>query len=138
MVVKGPRLSGNISGTDPLKDNRLLLQAEALDDTDEARHTAVVVNELSKEMSRILISHPLNAKRVAEGKNVANVVLLRGCGIRLEVCCIQNLTSLNKWSGFCFFKSIIIKFRIIFLSSKGSWRTQGIKENSFALRCAIL
>ena len=48
MVVKGPRLSGNISGTDPLKDNRLLLQVEALDDTDEARHTAVVVNELSK------------------------------------------------------------------------------------------
>ena len=123
MVVKGPRLSGNISGTDPLKDNRLLLQVEALDDTDEARHTAVVVNELSKEMSRILISHPLNAKRVAEGKNVANVVLLRGCGIRLEVCCIQNLISLINWSGFCFFKNIIIKFGIIFLSSNRSWRT---------------
>ena len=123
MVVKGPRLSGNISGTDPLKDNRLLLQVEALDDTDEARHTAVVVNELSKEMSRILISHPLNAKRVAEGKNVANVVLLRGCGIRLEVCCIRNLISLINWSGFCFFKNIIIKFGIIFLSSNRSWRT---------------
>ncbi|GMH04288.1 hypothetical protein Nepgr_006127 [Nepenthes gracilis] len=85
VVVKGPKLSGNISGTDPLKDNRILLQAEALDDTDEAKHTAKVVNELSKEMSRILISHPLNAKRVAEGKSVANVVLLRGCGIRIEV-----------------------------------------------------
>ncbi|WCJ25449.1 2 3-bisphosphoglycerate-independent phosphoglycerate mutase [Euphorbia peplus] len=85
VVVKGPSLSGNISGTDPLKDNRLLLQVEALDDTDEARHTAAVVNELSKEMSRILISHPLNAKRAAEGKNIANIVLLRGCGIRIEV-----------------------------------------------------
>ncbi|KAG7981612.1 hypothetical protein I3843_04G004700 [Carya illinoinensis] len=85
VVVKGPRLSGNISGTDPLKDNRLLLQVEALDDTDEARHTAAVVNELSKEMSRILVSHPVNAKRIAEGKNMANVVLLRGCGIRIEV-----------------------------------------------------
>ncbi|KAL1059739.1 hypothetical protein V6Z11_1Z011700 [Gossypium hirsutum] len=67
VVVKGPRLSGNISGTDPLKDNRLLLEAKALDDTDEARHTAAVVNEL------------------AEGKSVANIVLLRGCGIRIEV-----------------------------------------------------
>lgn len=85
VVVKGPRLSGNISGTDPLKDNRLLLQAEALDDTDEAKHTAAVVNELSREISRILVSHPLNAKRAAEGKNIANVVLLRGCGIRIEV-----------------------------------------------------
>ena len=89
MVVKGPNLSGNISGTDPLKDNRLVLQATALDDTDEAKHTAAVVNELSKEISRILVSHPLNAKRAAEGKNIANVVLLRGCGICIEVCCLS-------------------------------------------------
>lgn len=85
VVVKGPKLSGNISGTDPLKDNRLLLQAKPLDDTDEAKHTAAVVNELSKEISRILVTHPVNAKRLAEGKNIANVVLLRGCGIRIEV-----------------------------------------------------
>lgn len=85
VVVKGPKLSGNISGTDPLKDNRLLLQAEALDDTDEAKHTAAVINELSKEISKILVAHPINAKRAAEGKNIANLVLLRGCGIRIEV-----------------------------------------------------
>ncbi|GAB2278202.1 hypothetical protein Dimus_035305 [Dionaea muscipula] len=85
VVVKGPNLSGNISGTDPLKDNRLLLQAQALDDTKEAKHTAAVVNELSKEISHILVCHPLNAKRMAQGKNIANVVLLRGCGIRIEV-----------------------------------------------------
>lgn len=85
VVVKGPKLSGNISGTDPLKDNRLLLKAQALDDTEEAKHTATVVNELSKEISKILISHPLNEKRASEGKNIANIVLLRGCGIRIEV-----------------------------------------------------
>lgn len=85
VVVKGPKLSGNISGTDPLKDNRLLLKAEALDDTEEAKNTAVIINELSQEISQILISHPLNAKRAEEGKNIANVVLLRGCGIRIEV-----------------------------------------------------
>lgn len=85
VVVKGPKLSGNISGTDPLKDNRLLLEAKALDDTEEAKHTATVVNELSKEISKILVAHPLNGKRAAEGKNIANIVLLRGCGIRIEV-----------------------------------------------------
>lgn len=95
VVVKGPNLSGNISGTDPLKDNRLLLKAEALDDSDEAKLTARVVNELSKEMSRILISHPLNAQRMAQGKNVANVVLLRGCGIRIEVCFLGASICLN-------------------------------------------
>ncbi|KAF2908160.1 hypothetical protein DAI22_12g163000 [Oryza sativa Japonica Group] len=85
VVVKGPRLSGNISGTDPLKDNRLHLKAEPLDDSEEAKNTAAVVNELSKEITRILVSHPINAQRSAEGKNIANVVLLRGCGIRIEV-----------------------------------------------------
>ncbi|KAI0498836.1 hypothetical protein KFK09_019731 [Dendrobium nobile] len=85
VVVKGPKLSGNISGTDPLKDNRLLLKAEALDDTEEAKNTAAIINELSREVSRILVSHPLNARRAGEGKNIANVVLLRGCGIRIEV-----------------------------------------------------
>jgi 2,3-diphosphopglycerate-independent phosphoglycerate mutase len=86
VVVKGPRLSGNISGTDPLKDNRLLLEAKPLDESEEATHTAKVVNELSREISRILVSHPVNAERAAQGKNIANLVLLRGCGIRIEVC----------------------------------------------------
>ncbi|CAD5324606.1 unnamed protein product [Arabidopsis thaliana] len=85
VVVKGPRLSGNISGTDPLKDNRLLLEAKPLDESEEANHTAKVVNELSREISRILVSHPVNAERAAQGKNIANLVLLRGCGIRIEV-----------------------------------------------------
>ncbi|KAG5411899.1 hypothetical protein IGI04_008218 [Brassica rapa subsp. trilocularis] len=85
VVVKGPKLSGNISGTDPLKDNRLLLEAKPLDESEEAKHTAKVVNELSREISRILVSHPVNAKRLSQGKNVANLVLLRGCGIRIEV-----------------------------------------------------
>ncbi|XP_028208987.1 transcription factor MYB1-like [Glycine soja] len=86
VVVKGPNLSGNISGTEPLKDNRILLKAEALDDSHEARNIAAVVNELSKEITKNLVSHPVNAKCTAEGKNIANVVLLRGCGIRIEVC----------------------------------------------------
>lgn len=90
--MKGPKLSGNISGTDPLKDNRLLLKAQPLDDSEEAKHTAALVNELSAEISRILVSHPVNAKRAAEGKNIANVVLLRGCGIRIEVSsCVTHL-----------------------------------------------
>ncbi|CAM6012598.1 unnamed protein product [Sphagnum balticum] len=84
VVVSGPGLSGNISGSDPLKDNRLLLKVKPLDDSKEAAHTAAVVNELSDVMRRILRSHPLNAERQAQGKAIANVVLLRGCGIRIE------------------------------------------------------
>lgn len=85
VVVKGPNLSGNISGTDPLKDLKLLQVVEPLDDSDDAKHTAVIINELSNEMRHILRSHPLNIKRASQGKSTANVVLLRGCGIRIKV-----------------------------------------------------
>ena len=85
MVVRGPHLSGAISGTDPLKDNRLLPECTALDGSLDAVHTAKVVNALSDRMREILRLHPLNAERVAEGKGPANAVLLRGCGMRIEV-----------------------------------------------------
>lgn len=85
VVVSGPGLSGNISGSDPLKDHRLLLKVKPLDDTKEAAHTANVVNELSDVMRGILRQHPLNAERKKQGKAIANIVLLRGCGIRIEV-----------------------------------------------------
>ncbi|KAL0737800.1 hypothetical protein Bca4012_014010 [Brassica carinata] len=49
---EGPKLSGNISGTDPLEDNCLLFEAKPLDELEEDKHTAKVVNELSKEISR--------------------------------------------------------------------------------------
>lgn len=107
VVVKGPNLSGNISGTDPLKDNRLLLKAEALDDTEEAKNTAAIINELSREISRILVSHPLNAVRAGKGKNIANVVLLRGCGIRIEVILLNPY-----YSCIYFFKNVFYLERL--------------------------
>nr|GLL26513.1 uncharacterized protein LOC109171780 [Ipomoea trifida] len=64
-----------------LKDSQRVMitsEAQALDDTEEAMHTAAVVNELSKEISCILVAHPLNSKWAAEAKNITNVVLLRG------------------------------------------------------------
>lgn len=85
VVVSGPGLSGNISGSDPLKDHRLLLKVKPLDDTKEAAHTANVVNELSDTIRGILRVHPLNAERLKQGKAIANIVLLRGCGIRIDV-----------------------------------------------------
>lgn len=51
----------------------------------QAAHTAAVVNELSREMMRLLERHPINAERVAAGLNPANCVLLRGCGSRIQV-----------------------------------------------------
>lgn len=43
------------------------------------------VKALSDEIIRKLESHPINKKREEEGLNPANVILLRGCAIKLEV-----------------------------------------------------
>lgn len=81
VVVKGANQSGNIAGTCPLKDNDILLTTRALDDSNEVRNTIAVVNELSKEMRQILLSHPANPKCAPGGKNIASVVLLGDSGI---------------------------------------------------------
>ena len=43
------------------------------------------MNELSREMTRILEQHPINQARIASGRNPANSVILRGCGSCLDV-----------------------------------------------------
>jgi 2,3-bisphosphoglycerate-independent phosphoglycerate mutase len=57
----------------------------------QAQHTAAVVNELSSEMQKLLQDHPINDQRRAEGKAPANVVLLRGCGSRIDVPSFEQL-----------------------------------------------
>lgn len=57
----------------------------------QAQHAAAVVNELSQEMMKVLEQHPINQQRRAEGKNAANVVLLRGCGSRINVDSFEKL-----------------------------------------------
>lgn len=91
VCVRGPGLTDFVSGTDPLKDNLPLLKPEPLEDTSEARHTAAVVQELSDEIRKVLEAHPINEQRRKEGLNVANVVLLRGCGCRIKVPAFEEL-----------------------------------------------
>ena len=125
--LSGPRLSANITGTDPLRDGLQLGTCEAIvaspegsdhpgergdnnndndndiqndgdnglildkhdphenhDDHDDAHYTARLVNALCLRIRELLASHPINQSRAREGKNIANVVLLRGCGVRLD------------------------------------------------------
>lgn len=83
--IRGPRLTDQLCGTDPLKDGRPLLRCLPLNDTAEAIRTAAVVNEVSDTFRRRLREHPLYAERRAAGLPAADVILLRGPGERLEV-----------------------------------------------------
>ena len=85
LKVTGKGLSSLITGIDPLKDNKKVLQCKPLDDTNkEAVFTANLINALSLKIREILKSHPINVERKAQGKHYTNLLLLRGCGQRLS------------------------------------------------------
>ncbi len=64
--VTGKNLSSQITGTDPLKDNKKLLSCLPVDPEDsDSVLTASLVNALSNEIRRILTNHPINIERKA-------------------------------------------------------------------------
>lgn len=112
VVIRGPRLTDAITGTDPLKDNLPLLRARAVNDQDaEGVFTADIVNAVDEMIRGILHNHPVNVERERQGKPPANVVLLRGCGCRLALppfytlhnmrACIVSPTKIIAGLGMC-------------------------------------
>jgi 2,3-bisphosphoglycerate-independent phosphoglycerate mutase len=45
-----------------------------------------IVNALSVAIHNKLTQHPINEARAKEGKDLANLILLRGCGGLYDVC----------------------------------------------------
>ena len=83
LTVSGPGLNNKITDTDPLVDNKRLLEVRA--ESVEGEKTAEVINALNEAIIKALHTHPINTKRVENGKKPANLILLRGCGQRIEV-----------------------------------------------------
>lgn len=88
----GMMLSGNISNTDPaykrinsvgvadLEAEMILKTSNPLDDTEEAKISAELVNEFTRKATPVLDQHDVNRRRVKEGKLKANVILSRDAG----------------------------------------------------------
>ena len=84
---KAKPLSSNITNSDPAyivvnglgvaqaKVEMVLKTCEPTDNTDAAKISAGLVNEFIEKTHKLWDSHPINAKRTAEGKLKANVVL---------------------------------------------------------------
>jgi 2,3-bisphosphoglycerate-independent phosphoglycerate mutase len=85
-------LSGNISNTDPaykrinsvgvadLEAEMIMKTCNPLDDTEEAKISAELVNEFTRKASPVLDQHEVNRRRAKEGKLKANVILSRDAG----------------------------------------------------------
>ena len=64
--VRGPGLSNAITGNDPLKDNKKIVQCEATDvENAQAIFTAELINAISDEITKVLSVHPINLERKA-------------------------------------------------------------------------
>lgn len=92
---KGKHLSSKITNSDPAYTivnglgvaetnvNMVLKTCEPMDDTEEARISADLVNEFIEKTHKLWDTYPLNKKRAAEGKLKGNVVLTRDAGSTL-------------------------------------------------------
>lgn len=94
LVIKsrGKPLSSRISNTDPAysrmeelgvaetKVEMVVKKCEPMDDSDEARVSAALVNEFVEKSHKVLDEQEVNKRRVAEGKLKANLILTRDAG----------------------------------------------------------
>lgn len=89
---KGKCLSSKITNSDPAYSyvngigvatpnvEMVLKKCEPLDDTEEARNAAKLVNEFIEKAHELWENHAVNKKRATEGRLKANVVLTRDAG----------------------------------------------------------
>jgi 2,3-bisphosphoglycerate-independent phosphoglycerate mutase len=89
------RLSAKISNTDPAygrvqglgvaraQAGSTVERCEPLDDSDEAKAAAALVNEFTQKSFLLLDRHPVNERRRREGKMPANLILVRDAGDHL-------------------------------------------------------
>ncbi|MCX8182699.1 MAG: alkaline phosphatase family protein [Candidatus Methanomethyliaceae archaeon] len=91
---EGP-LSGNITNTDPAYQRleglgiastnfvNKVIKCEPLDNSEEARRAAELLEEFTRKSHEVLKDHPLNLIRIKEGKPPANAILSRDAGSKL-------------------------------------------------------
>lgn len=84
LILEGEGLSSSITDVDPHEEGYYVLEPKPM--REDALKTAEAVKEFLKVSYGILKDHEVNLRRMAEGKNPANFVLLRGASspIKLE------------------------------------------------------
>ncbi len=91
LILRGEKLSRNVSDVDTHKTGVKVQPPQPLDDTLEAKRTAMALQEFLEKARRILAEHPLNQERVKKGLKPANVLLPRGAGTLPKIESISKL-----------------------------------------------
>lgn len=80
LVLRGEGLSDKVSDADPKHDGKHPKKVVPLDDEANSKKTAKILNKIVERSYEMLKDHPINIKRIKEGKNPANIILPRGAG----------------------------------------------------------
>jgi 2,3-bisphosphoglycerate-independent phosphoglycerate mutase len=80
LALKGEGLGHCVSSNDPKKDGVTPLMIKPVRQSAADDKTATACNEFIRQSTRILFDHTINKKRVKNGLNPANIVLMRGAG----------------------------------------------------------
>jgi 2,3-bisphosphoglycerate-independent phosphoglycerate mutase len=106
LVLRGKGLSDQITDADPKHEGNKPKTVKPLDDSEEAKYTADVVNQFVNKSYEMLKEHPVNLERIKEGKHPANIVLPRGVGAVPSVPSFEDKYNLK---GACVAETGLIK-----------------------------
>lgn len=85
LVLRGRGLSDQVSDADPKHDGKPPKKVVPLNDSLDSKKTAEILNKIVESSYEILKDHPVNLRRIEQGKNPANIILPRGAGAVPEV-----------------------------------------------------
>src|SRR6266571_1849233 len=106
LVLRGEKLSRNVTDTDPGEEGLKLVISRATDGSEEARRTSAAVNEFVKRSHEALREHPLNQERANDGEKPANIILTRGAGTRPSLPSFKSMFDLR---GACISGTALVK-----------------------------
>ena len=106
LVLRGNSLSDKITDADPKHEGNKPKTVKPLDDSEEAKFTADIVNKFVEQSYELLKDHPVNIERIENGENPANIILPRGVGAVPHVTPFEELYGLK---GVCVAETGLIK-----------------------------
>jgi len=106
LVLRGEKLSKNVTDTDPREAGLKLVISRATDGSEEAKRTSAAVNEFVKRSHEALREHPLNQERANDGEKPANIILTRSAGTRPSLPTFKSMFDLR---GACISGTALIK-----------------------------
>ncbi|MBS7655082.1 2,3-bisphosphoglycerate-independent phosphoglycerate mutase [Candidatus Bathyarchaeota archaeon] len=90
LILRGEKLSRNVSDTDPHATGVKPLKSKPLDNSVEAERTAKALNEFTEKSFHMLKNHQVNLNRVKAGEKPANIILSRGAGSYFKLETLQD------------------------------------------------